>query len=117
MTSHFSKFVIYGAALRFILLFFIVGISLGRPSVLVAQDNICRTSPDDERPPGPKPKMVRYVIQEIYLGMSFKELKLIKPEVLVRRVREGTVVREYVAELLVVRALLLFLCVFCVCVC
>lgn len=53
---------------------------------------------DRKRPRETAPKMMRYQIQEIYLGMSFRELQLNKPAISVRPVTESGVIHEYFVE-------------------
>ena len=74
--------------------FFLLGLALpGYPQEVCQLD-----SEERKRPEVPPPKMERYLFQEIYLGMSFKELKLVKPDVTVRPVVSSGVIHEYYME-------------------
>lgn len=62
--------------------------------------DVCQPKTLDSKPPAAaKPKMGRFVIQDIYLGMSHKELKLIKPGLRVRPLTDSGVIHEFVGEL------------------
>ncbi|MBF0278228.1 MAG: hypothetical protein HQM13_10570 [SAR324 cluster bacterium] len=77
-----------------ILWLFLMGVAFP----LYAQD-VCQLDSEElKRPQGAAPKMDRYLLQGIYLGMSFKELQLTKPELTVRPIVQSGVIREYFVE-------------------
>ncbi len=75
-------------------IYFLTGIALP----LYAAE-VCQLDAEErKRPEGASPKMNRYLLQGIYLGMSFKELKLIKPTLTIQPVIQSKIIREYHVE-------------------
>lgn len=77
-----------------LLIFFII------PFQSVYAQEQCKRDAQSSKPPeAAKPKMNRYLIQGIYLGMSHKELQLIKENLTIRPVVDAGVTREFIGEL------------------
>ncbi len=80
--------------LKIVLFFLVFGFSLS----LHAQE-ACKFDPDlHKRPEERAENMGRFLIQGIYLGMGFEELKLAKPGVVVQPAVESGVIHEYYGE-------------------
>ncbi|MBF0287857.1 MAG: hypothetical protein HQM14_08565 [SAR324 cluster bacterium] len=67
--------------------------------VFLHADESCKFDPDlHKRPEEKADNMGRFLIQGIYLGMGFEELKLAKPGVVVQPTVESGVIHEYYGE-------------------
>lgn len=71
-----------------------LGCALSVQAQQACQIPLAERKPPDENPP----KMGKFEIQEIYLGMSYKELQLTKPDVEARPIVQSGVIYEYFAE-------------------
>jgi len=79
-------------ALLFI--YFLIGIALP-----LSAAEVCQLDAEERKlPEGASPKMNRYLLQGVYLGMSFKELALVKQDLRIRPAIQSGVIHEYHIE-------------------
>ena len=68
-------------------------------ALTVQAQEACQIPLEERNPPNEiPPEMNQFEIQEIYLGMSYQELQLTKPDVSARPIVQSGVIYEYFAE-------------------